>query len=204
MTIASYSDLKSSISSWMYDRSDLATVAGDFITLCEGDINRVLRGREQLTTTTLTLDSNSQASLPDDYLEYRSVVAQTTPRIALDPVSPGYRDYTYPFRSSSYPKVFTIDGSKLMVLPATTSGIELEYFAKVAALTETNTTNWLLTKFPNIYLYGSLKHAAVFIGDDDRMKTFGALFNGLLDAMVKAEAASLWASGVAKVRGATP
>lgn len=204
MAIASYSDLKSSIQSWMYDRSDLAAVTGDFITLCEGDINRVLRAREQLTVTTLTLDSNSQASLPSDYLEYRSVVAQTTPRVVLDPVSPGYRDDVYPFRSSSYPKVFTIDGAKLMVLPATTSSIELEYFASVPALSESNTTNWLLTKFPNIYLYGSLKHAAVFIGDDNRMKNFGSLFNGLLDALVKAEAAGLWAGGVAKVRGATP
>lgn len=204
MALASYSDLKSSIQSWMYDRSDLATVIGDFISLCEGDINRVLRAREQITTTTLTLDSDSTADLPDDYLEYRSVVALTTPRVPLDPVSPGYRDDSYPYRSASCPEVFTIDGTTLMVLPATTADIELEYFAKVPALSEVNATNWLLTKFPNIYLYGSLKHAAVFIGDDNRMQNFGALFNGLMTALVKAEAGGLWSGGVAKVRGATP
>lgn len=204
MALASYTDLKSSIASWMYDRQDLATSAADFITLCEGDLNRVLRARRQLTTTTLTLDANSQAILPADYLEFRQATALTSPRRPLAAVTPNYVDSAYPFRHSGYPSIFTIDGSTMMVLPATTADIEIKYFAKIPALSDGNPTNWLLTDFPNIYLYGSLKHAGLFIGDESRTQAMGSLFNGLLDALVTAERGSIWSSGNARVNGATP
>lgn len=204
MALSSYSDLKSSIQSWMFDRSDLATDAGDFIALCEAELNHVLRTRRQITITELTLDSDSRSALPDDYLEFRRVTALTSPRRTLDLVAPNYRDDTYPFRHSGYPSVFTIDGDGILVLPATTSGIELEYFAKIAALSESATSNWVLEQFPNIYLYGSLKHAAIFIGDEGRMQQMGSLFNGLLDALVVSERAALWSRGNARVNGVTP
>src|SRR5687768_2762501 len=199
MGLSSYSDLKSSIQAWMFDRSDLATEADDFITLCEAELNRMLRTRRQITITELTLDADSRAALPTDYLEFRRVTALTSPRRTLDLVSPNYRDDMYPYRHSGYPSVFSIDGDGILVLPATTSGIELEYFAKIAALTEANPTNWVLEQFPNIYLYGSMKHAAIFIGDEGRTQQMGSLFNGLLDALVTSERAALWSRGNARV-----
>lgn len=204
MALSSYSDLKSAIQAWSYDRSDLATEADDFITLCEAELNRILRTRRQITITELTLDADSRAALPTDYLEFRRVTALTTPRRTLDLVSPNYRDDTYPYRHSGYPSVFTIDGDGILVLPTTTSDVEFEYFAKISALTESNTTNWVLEQFPNIYLYGSMKHAAIFIGDEGRTQQMGSLFNGLLDALVVSERAALWSRGNARVNGATP
>jgi hypothetical protein len=204
MALASYGDLKSAISSWMFDRTDLDGQAGDFVSLCEGDLNRVLRTRNQLDKATLTLDTDASADLPDDYLEFRQVTALTTPRRILSEVAPSYRDQVYPFRSGGLPSVFTIDGSTMTVLPSTTSSIELEYFAKIAALSEDEPSNWLLEKFPNIYLYGSLKHAAVFMGDNDRMQSCGAMFAGLLDALVKDERAALWSRGQMRSAGVTP
>lgn len=204
MALSSYSDLKSSIQAWMFDRSDLATEADDFITLCEAELNRVLRTRRQITITELTLDADSRATLPTDYLEFRRVTALTSPRRTLDLVAPNYRDDMYPFRHSGYPSVFSIDGDGILVLPATTADIEFEYFAKIAALTEANTTNWVLEQLPNIYLYGSMKHAAIFIGDEGRTQQMGALFNGLLDALVASERGAMWSRGNARVNGATP
>lgn len=204
MAIDSYSALKTSIQSWMFDRTDLAPMCGDFITLCEGDINRVLRGRKQITVTTLTLDDDGVADLPDDYLEFRNVTALTSPRRRLSMVAPGYRDDAYPFRDACWPNVFSIDGDTMMVLPKTSSDIELEYFAKIPALSDATTSNWLLAKVPNIYLYGSLKHAAVFVGNDERAQTFGSLFTGLLDALVAEEKGAVWSGGRARVSGPTP
>ena len=204
MSLSSYSDLKSSIQSWMFDRSDLATEAADFVTLCEADLNRVLRTRRQLTIATLTLDANSRVALPTDYLEFRRVTAMTTPRLTLDMVTSDYRDAFYPYRESGFPAVFTIDGDGILVLPATTADIEFEYYAEIAPLPEAAPSNWLLEKFPNIYLYGSLKHAAIFIGDDGRTQAMGSMFNGLLDALVSSERGAMWSRGNARVHGPTP
>lgn len=204
MAMSSYSDLKSSIQSWMFDRSDLATEADDFVALCEAEMNQVLRTRRQITITELTLDSDSRAALPDDYLEFRRVTALTSPRRTLDLVSPNYRDGAYPFRYSGYPTVFSIDGDGILVLPATTSSIEFEYYAKIAALTEANQSNWLLEQFPNLYLYGSMKHAAIFIGDEGRMQQMGSLFSGLLDALVVSDRGATMSRGNARVNGPTP
>src|SRR6188768_2969249 len=204
MAITSYSDLKSSIQSWMYDRSDLATEADDFVALCEAEMNQVLRTRRQITITELTLDSDSRAALPTDYLEFRRVTALTSPRRTLDLVSPNYRDDTYPYRHSGFPTVFSIDGDGILVLPATTSSIEFEYYAKIAALTEANQSNWLLEQFPNLYLYGSMKHAAIFIGDVARMQQMGSLFSGLLDALVVSDRGATMSRGNSRVNGPTP
>lgn len=204
MALSSYADLKASIQAWMFDRGDLATEAGDFIALCEAELNRVLRTRRQITITTLTLDGDSRAALPADYLEFRRVTALTAPRRTLDLVAPNYRDDVYPFRHSGFPSVFTIDGDGILVLPATTADIEFEYFAKLPALSESNTTNWILEQLPNVYLYGSLKHAAIFIGDEGRTQQMGSLFSSLLDALVTSERGAMWSRGNARVNGATP
>jgi hypothetical protein len=39
-------------------------------------------------------------------------------------------------------------------------------------LTDSNTTNWLLTDSPHIYLYTSLLHATPFLMDDARYAVF--------------------------------
>ena len=43
MALDSFSTLKSAIADWMFDRPDLATNAGTFISLCESDMNRLLQ-----------------------------------------------------------------------------------------------------------------------------------------------------------------
>jgi hypothetical protein len=44
----------------------------------------------------------------------------------------------------------------------------LEYFAKVPALSNSNTTTWLLTNYPNAYLFGTFAEAEAFLGADDQ------------------------------------
>lgn len=204
MALSSYSDLKSSIQSWMFDRTDLVSVVDDFIDLCEGELNRVLRTRQQLTTTTLTLDADSRAALPTDYLEHRRVTTVASPIRTLDLVTPSYRDDMFQGQSGT-PQVFTIDGSGVLVAPASaTSQVTLEYFATIPALSDSTTTNWLLTKFPNAYLYGCLKHACIFIGDVPRTQQMGAMFASEIDAIKQDDNKAMWARAHARPAGAAP
>ena len=204
MAIGTFDDLVSSIQSWMFDRSDIAPACGDFIALAEGEMNRILRTREQIKVAQKTPDANGIIELPDDYLEYRNVVALTTPRRVLEMVTPGYRDTVHPFREANLPSHFSIDGRTMMVLPKNSSAVEIEYFAKIEPLTADNQENWLLERFPNIYLNGALKHASIFIGNENRAAMFGQMFNSNIESLKADDRASMYAYGSARVRAPTP
>lgn len=200
MAIQNLGDLKAEILSWMFDRQDLATQNGSFVTLCEADLNRVLRTRRQLATETLTLDAGGHADLPDDYLQFREVTALTNPKRVLSLVAPSSRDKEFPYPQSGLPSVFTIDGSTITVMPFTESDIRLDYWAKLPPLVEDADTNWLLEEHPGVYLYGALKHACIFIGNEQRASTMGNMFNGLLDAVMSENTLAMYSRASARVR----
>ncbi|WP_455296456.1 phage adaptor protein [Brucella pituitosa] len=204
MALSSYDDLVSSIQNWMFDRPDLAPMCGDFIALAEGELNQELRTRQQLTTTALTLDASGTATLPVDYLSFREVVALTNPRRVLELAAPSYRDQEMPYRIAGDPKYFTIDGGIITVLPLTSSQIEISYFAKIPALSTEEPQNWLLDKFPNIYLYAACKQAAIFIGDSDRTNTMGSAYQAALNQFKASEEFAMYSRASARASGPTP
>jgi hypothetical protein len=54
-----------------------------------------------------------------------------------------------------------------LALPLSTNDIELTYYAKVPALSDSNTTNWLLTAHPGLYIHGIRMYAAEFSEEDE-------------------------------------
>ncbi|MEP7454301.1 hypothetical protein [Phyllobacterium sp. SB3] len=206
MSLETYSDILSAVGRFSYDRQDLIPFAPDFIDLCEAEVNQVLRCREQLKTVSLTPDVDGKVILPDDYLEFRSVTALTSPRKRLDAVVAGTAESMYPFRYAGSPSVFVIsDDNTAQVLPLTSSDIELQYYAKIPALTEVAPTNWLLSKSPTLYLYGTMKHAAIFIGDTERLPIFGAQFSDAVRTLVQADKKGKYGERtVSKVSGPNP
>lgn len=206
MALSTYTDILSAVGQFSYDRQDLVTYAPDFIDLCEAEVNRVLRCREQLKTVSLTPDVDGRVTLPDDYQEFRSITALTNPRRRLDAVVPGTAEAMYPNRYAGYPEVFVInDDNTAQVLPLNTSNIELQYYSKIPALTEAAPTNWLLTKAPTVYLYGTLKHAAIFIGDSERLPIFGAQFADAVKTLIQDDRRAKFGSRtIAKVSGPNP
>jgi len=67
MSITTYAELKSSISSWL-NRDDLTAVIPDFISLAEAGINRDLRHYKMVNRVDATLDSR-YVQVPADWLE---------------------------------------------------------------------------------------------------------------------------------------
>jgi hypothetical protein len=57
------------------------------------------------------------------------------------------------------------------------------YYAKITSLSDGNTTNWLLTKAPDVYLYGALTHAAPFLMDDQRIAVFAQIYLARVQAL---------------------
>src|SRR5262245_19856617 len=141
MSITTYSELQAAIGNWL-DHSLFTARIPDFIALFEAAANRRLRVRQQETSATLT-PSSGVAALPVDYLAWRRVTWTGSPRGELDYVTPSWLQAAYPASAAGAPAVFTIEGSSLMVGPMDDTALELLYYAKVPALSDAATTNWL-------------------------------------------------------------
>lgn len=164
MAITTYSELKSAIVNWYKDRSDLADFADEFIDLAEAYFNLEIRTREMETVEDLT-PTNNVCTLPTDYLEYKRVVELTSIRRPLEYITEDAADSLYPTRAAGLSGNFMIIGNELTALPLSTNDIELTYYQQIPALSDSNTTNWLLTRMPNLYLHACLMYAAEFTKD---------------------------------------
>jgi hypothetical protein len=204
MSLDTYTSLKSSITDWLQGRTDLAAVVDDFIDLAEAEMNRVLRVRDMEASDDLTLDSNGEATLPTDYLAWRTVTALTSPRIEVEYATPSYIEDTYGDRGSGYPFVFTIRGSTILVLPISTYDVRLDYYQRIPALSDSNTTNWLLTKMPGLYLHLALKHAAIYLDNQGLAQQYAMLAQSDLDALQRDDQIGRYSRARARVSGPTP
>ena len=53
----------------------------------------------------------------------------------------------------------------------------------MAALTDLAPTNWLLTKHPDVYLYGALLESAPYTKEDERINVWGAGLTTVIDGL---------------------
>lgn len=59
----------------------------------------------------------------------------------------------------------------------------LTYWKAVPALSDSATQNWLILREPGLYLYGALAESAPFMKEDERLLTWGTLYNSIRDGM---------------------
>lgn len=186
MALATFSDLKSAAADWI-NRADLTAVIPTFITLAEAKFNRELRLRDMLVRAEATT-SNEFVAVPADFLENYSLelnMSQIGPQQSLGFIGPLEAKVLKANKAVGKVRYYTIiDGAfELLPAPTTDTDVILTYYQKIPALSDTATTNWLLTKSPDLYLYSTLLEAAPYLRDDDRMQMWGSARNQVLAAM---------------------
>lgn len=189
MAISNYTELKASIASWLFNRTDLAAAIPDYITLAEAQINRRLRVRQMVTNNQAISISSEYVAAPADHLEplrFSFLVGTETRR--LNYISPErVNEFKAGVTGTGAPQSYTLVGSQFQFVPApdqTYTG-EFTYYATIPALSDGNPTNWLLTKYPDAYLYGALLQAAPYLADDDRVTMWSGFFESILDDIEK-------------------
>ena len=170
--ITGYSTLQTAIDDWVA-RSDLTSFTENFIQNAESRIYKRLRVREMETTLNSVI-SSGVAPLPGDYIGLKYAYVNGSPVQWLDSEDAEYIYKCYPTRSAGgKPRFIAREGSNFIFGPYpdgdyTINGI---YYAEPAPLRST-TTNSLISKHPELFLYESLLEAAHFIGDDPRLPTW--------------------------------
>lgn len=171
MAFATYSDLQSSIASWL-NREDLTSAVPDFIALAEARFNRELRTLQMVKRATAET-SDEFVAVPADWLEAKDLSIADLPLAYITPEKLGEWKYVNVTGKTRY---YTIVGGSFELFPAPSDDVtvEMAYYAKIPALSVSNTSNWLLAKAPDLYLYGSLQQAAPYIMDDERLPLWAA------------------------------
>ena len=166
MALTSYSTLKTAIANWL-NRSDLTSeIAEDFIVLTESDFNNKLRIRKMITQTTLNVDQEA-IDLPTGFLQVRDFYIKSGAiKYSLRFTTPAHMDQIKGTSTTGTPQLFTILGETFRFSPRPDTGYSgiINYYKTFDALSSNNTTNYILESHPAIYLYGSLYHAANFLG----------------------------------------
>jgi hypothetical protein len=207
MALSTYTELKTSIGDWL-NRTDLTSVIPDFISLAEAQIERQLRTRQMIVRATASFAAGAEyGTVPDDFLEAKAVKLDTNPVTSLTFQTIDSLDQlsNTTYLSSGKPLYFTVVGNQFRLLPIPDGAYtaDLVYYAKLSKLSSTNTTNWLLTQAPDVYLYGSLLQAAPYLQDDARISVWSSLYAAGLDQLQVADDRGSTSGGALMARART-
>ena len=178
MAISNYSELKSAIADWL-DRTDLTDSIPDFITLAETRHRRDFKIRRMETRVTAnTIVDSEYYTLPDNFVAMRNIQLNTNPKTSLEYLTPEQMDRIHAGSTKGKPKAFSIIGNNIQLRPIPDSvyQIEMLYFKYFTPLSDSNTTNDMLTYHPDAYLYGALVEAEPYLQNDKRIQVWAGYY----------------------------
>jgi len=185
MSIATYAELKTAVADFL-NRQDLTSTVPTFILLAEASIGRDLRHWRMEERSVAEIDSQYSA-VPSDWLE---TLRFSTTDGATSPMDLISQAELIERRASTdniggRPRFYAHSAGQFEFFPTPDEiyNADLIYVARIAALSDSNTVNWLLTEAPDVYLYGALVHSAPYLKEDPRAQTWAAFYKSAIDSL---------------------
>lgn len=190
--LTTYAGLQAAVADTL-NRQDLSDQITGFITMAEAKFNRELRVRDMQMRATATTDDEF-IPVPGDYRAPHKLSLTLSSGVWLPKLTFVGEDEADDIRRQysiqgyqGPPTHYTIYGGAFEVIPAppagTTYSYDLKYYGAVPGLSNTNTSNWLLIKSPDLYLYGACQEAAPYLKNDERLQTWGGLRSQIVEQM---------------------
>jgi hypothetical protein len=185
MSISNYTELTAEIANFL-NRDDLTTAIPSFIRLAEAKLNRDARHWRMEKRSTAVLDTQYTA-LPTDFIvPIRLTLATSATKVlelaATNEISKLRSDALNATGEPSYYAL--IDGAlEAFPTPDASYTLELLYYGLLDGLNSGNPTNWVLTYYPDVYLYGALLHSAPYLMDDSRIQVWGAYYASAIESL---------------------
>jgi hypothetical protein len=173
MPFSNYTELKAAVTGWLH--RDLAAQIPDFITLAETSINRIAQVRAMENEVPLVLAANTRTiALPAGFETPLAVWLGTSHQHELSPATPEELPVT---GAAGRPTYWTVDGINLAFdCPSDIARTVTLRYRGGFKLSDTASTNALLTKYPDIYLYGTLLQSAPWIRDQAMLQTWEVFY----------------------------
>jgi len=188
VAITTYAELQTATANWL-DRTDLTARIPEFIELSEANFNRVIRQPDMVTKNDSFSLTSRYNTLPSDTLEIVRIVLDLTPVIVLEYLTPEeISERRVSMSATGKPYYFTVIGgssNQLEVVPSpdSTYTSSIVYYTRIAALSDSATSNWLLAAHPDIYLFGTLVEAEPYLKNDERMPMWTSRLDKALTAL---------------------
>lgn len=173
--ISSYSDLQSSIATWM-KRTDLAALIPDFIALAETRIKTMVDPRMYETTVDLVCTPSSDTiALPADFKSPIALwiadinpIEQLTQKLVQ----------SLPFNNvPNRPLYWAIDGSSIRFHCPANAAYPIRFrYQQAFNLSNANPSNYLLATYPNVYLFSCLVEANTYVQNKDEAAVWDQRF----------------------------
>jgi len=199
MAINTYATLQTAVANWL-DRSDLTDRIPEFIALAEARMNRVLRLAIMLNVDQTTLGGATALvagtrdyALPSGYLQMVDFHLRTSPITTLSYLTPENMNRMWAGSQGGKPLAYTIFSDnasgtpiksvRLGPSPGSAYDYSIMFYKKIDALSDSNTTEQMLTDNPDAYLYGALLEAEPFLMNDQRVQLWATAFQESLRAL---------------------
>lgn len=184
MPLSNYTELTASIADTL-NRTDLTAVIPDFIRLAEAQLSRDLRHWRMEDRATATVDTQYTA-LPLDFIAPIRITIPASPSHTLELISPFDISKMRMENSDNVgrPEFYAVvDGSfEVYPTPDADYTVELVYYESIPDLS-VNNSNWLLTHYPDAYLYSSLLHSSPYLQEDQRVAVWNTLYLNSVSAI---------------------
>jgi hypothetical protein len=187
MPLSTYAELQAHIASDLI-RTDLTTPIKDCIRLAEAHMSNMLKTREMDVTATLTI-TTGEADIPTTLQSVRSMRSLTSPFSEIVYEGIETLEERRPDVAGSL-KTYSMVGEKFVFWPPVTGSARLRYRRDIPVLSDSNTSNWILTEHPQLYVYGTLWEVHMFLKDERRAGTYAPLFAATVEEINARDAVS--------------
>lgn len=201
MALDTYENLKTEIAETL-DRDDLTDQIDSFIDLAEARHEREIRIRDMIRRSQATA-SERYLALPSGFLQMQTLRLLTDPVTVMTELNL-HEMNRQRIETTGKPKLYTVHNEiEFDRAPDDSYTAEMIYYGALTALSDANTSNGLLERAPDAYLYAALLAAEPFLANDERITTWSQLYASARDSL---NAMDLKKAGplVSRVWGATP
>lgn len=189
-------------------RADITANVDMLIQLAEAEIyaDSTLGGSEIVTSALVTSPGSDLIALPSTYQGARSLV-MTSPSYQMKFRTPNQLYANWAAGAEGAPQEYTVLGRggplgqfQLQVRPTPTVAwvLRMVYNSQLAALSSVS-SNWLLSAYPNLFLFGALRQAAAFAIEDERIQVWDSAYKQLLLKIARRQEEQLYPNGLQMV-----
>ena len=183
--------MQTGVADWL-NRSDLTDAIKAFIQLTESKFKRVLRTKHKSVVQYVTVADNGAVAIGATIENYEMYITEPVEKAGpIEAVGPGriYQERAFRGNVTGRPLFGSIVDTEMRLapIPDDVYTIEIVGEAIFVPLSASQTSNYILDDYPDVYLYGALMEAVPYLKHDERIPVWQTKFDTALAELEQAQ-----------------